>query len=96
MLLFYTIMANAANCINKTATMSYLMHIAQIEASVANIPGYKSAMLVDKGAYLNKIQLIQAYKKVHQQNPLTQNQIDEIKKIEDQKTNYLQGSLCKN
>jgi hypothetical protein len=91
MLIFYSILALAANCLGQIPLTQYLLAIAQKEAEIAEIPQYKSGMLVDKGSPIDKVTLIQQYKKSHLQQPLTSNQITEINDIEQQKKEFLRS-----
>ncbi len=95
MFILYSVTAYSANCIDNSGVYSYLLYIAQEEAEIAGIPGYKSGMLVDKGNKVNKVQLLQAYKRAHMQAQLTEAQIEQINLLEKSKDDFLRDNLCK-
>jgi hypothetical protein len=85
-----------ANCIKQEQLTAYEFEVAQKEAHIADIPQYKSGMLLDKtGALENKIVLINAYKKSHMKKPLSPEQVDQINQLEKQRKFFLSEGLCK-
>ncbi len=94
--ILYNNIAVAENCIEGVALSGYLLSIAQNEAVIAGIPGYKSGMLVDKGRKIDKVQLIQSYKKAHLQPLLNEEQINQIVELEKKKDKFVEENLCGN
>ncbi|MBY0380126.1 MAG: hypothetical protein K2P99_06990 [Burkholderiales bacterium] len=88
-------------CVDKTQITGYLFDVAGREANIAGIPDYKKAILLDKpDAYSltkDKVRLINLYFKAHLKPELTEEKINKINLIEQEKMNYLQGlDICQN
>ena len=93
-------LSNVYACERPMKIRNYLMQVAANEAQIANIPEYKQAMLLDKPDYYgltnNKIALINAYKKSHLKDALTDEQIAQINLLEQSKQEFLKSqNICK-